>query len=165
MRYRMVLSRDSDENKTRAESKKHPRLKFLAQGCLSLKPCKNCHFDINLNAIQHSWLGLWGFFPKPDAGGEPSSAPIDKLSHVCRKPLAGKFCRAVMQTLDLLFTMWCSSCAGLLLWSLFANHSIILLHCSSMVTLSISFFTNAIVSNGRITKHLPPLSNLQSDLF
>lgn len=34
-----------------------------------------------------------------------------------------------------------------------------------MVTLLISFFTNAIISNGRITRHLSQISDLQSDLI
>lgn len=47
----------------------------------------------------------------------------------------------------------------------FAKHSVILFYFPSMVTLLISFFTNAIISNGRITKHLSPISDLQSDLI
>lgn len=49
--------------------------------------------------------------------------------------------------------------------SFFAKHSVILFYFASMVTLLISFFTNAIITNGRITKHLSPISDLQSDLI
>lgn len=113
-----------------------------------------------------SICGFGFFLPKPDTGGEPSSAPIDKLSSICRKPRAGEFCRAVMQTFYFLLTVRRLSCvqrifAGLVLRSLFANHSITVFHFPSMVTLLISFFTNTISNNGRITKHLSQISNLQ----
>lgn len=92
------------------ELNNHPRMKFLAQGCLSLKPCRNCHFNIKLRAIQHYRLYVWGFsFLSLTPEGGNSSIPTDKLGETCRKSPAWEFCRAVIQAFHLFLTLRCSS--------------------------------------------------------
>lgn len=62
MHSRTVLSGERHENKLEQQARSIPAWSFLAQGCCSLKLCKNCHFNIKLNAIQHYWVSLGVFF-------------------------------------------------------------------------------------------------------
>jgi len=52
----------SDRHKTNSgRMQEASQAEVSGPGCLSLKLCKNCHFNMKLNSVHHYWLNLWGF--------------------------------------------------------------------------------------------------------